>query len=74
MVQWLPLVASIMALWSAFSEIAADVLKLAEHTGLSLPLLVPHLTYKLLPKDLLSLPTSPFFFFHLQLCVPGGAA
>ena len=53
--QWLPLVASIMALWNIFLEIVADALKLAERMGLSLPSyaidLVPSLHYKLLPKD-----------------------
>ena len=66
--QWIPLVASIMALWNIFSEIVADALKLAECTGLSLPSyaldLVPHLRYKLLPED------PPFFFQLLPFFSP----
>ena len=61
--QWLPLVASITSLWSIFSEIVADMLKLAESTGLSLPSyaldLVPRLCYKISSED------PPFFFQFL---------
>jgi hypothetical protein len=66
--QWIPLVASIMALWNIFSEIVADALKLAERTGLSLPSyaldLVPRLRYKLSPED------PPFFFQLLPFFSP----
>ena len=57
-----------MALWNIFSEIVANALKLAERMGLSLPSyaldLVPHLHYKLSPKD------PPFFFPLLPFFSP----
>lgn len=66
--QWLPLATSIMALWSIFSEIVTDVLKLAECTGLSLPSyaldLEPQLCYKISPED------SLFFFQLLPFFTP----
>ena len=66
--QWIPLIASIMALWNIFSEIVANALKLAERMGLSLPSyaldLVPHLRYKLSPED------PPFFFQLLPFFSP----
>ena len=66
--QWLPLVTSITSLWSIFSEIVADMLKLGESTGLSLPSyaldLMPQLCYKILPED------PPFFFQLLPFFSP----
>ena len=66
--QWLPLVASITSLWSIFSEIVADALKLAESTGLSLLSyaldLVPRLCYKISSED------PPFFFQLLPFFSP----
>ena len=66
--QWLPLVASIAALWNIFSEILNDSLKLAERTGLSLPSyalgLVPRLRYNISPNG------SPFFFQLLPFFTP----
>ena len=66
--QWLPLVASITALWNVFSEILDDVLKLAECTGLSLLSyalgLVPRLCYNISPDS------TPFFFQLLPFFTP----
>ena len=59
---------SIMALWNIFLEIVANVLKLAERMGLSLPSyaidLVPCLCYKLSPED------PPFSFQFLPFFSP----
>jgi hypothetical protein len=66
--QWLPLVASIAALWNVFSEILSDALKLAESTGLSLPSyaleLVPRLRYNISSDD------PPFVFQLLPFFSP----